>query len=182
MAMRIRLPKKQMLQTAGDSSDGEGGAPPPGIGQKPAKAKPPSPKVKASSSLPEAAPVKKPSASSSHSGNDGVTSSSAPIDPSEASASSLKSEVPASALPANPVTPTKTDGQWLTRKAAVAFLNSHGFPITVNRLAKYAVTGGGPPYSHWCGHVLYDQAVLLTWAWGLLVPHDAANPKTGTPT
>jgi hypothetical protein len=183
MVMLIRLKKKQPHQSPGGSSDGEVGAPPPppAISQKPTKAKAPSQKAKALASLPEAALIKKPSASGSHSNKGGIAPPPASLEPSGSGAPPLKSDVSASALLAIPAIPPNTDQMWLTRKEVAAFLKSHGFPITVNRLAKYAVTGDGPDYRHWCGHVLYDRDTALAWARSLLVSPDPIKPKVDGP-
>jgi len=60
--------------------------------------------------------------------------------------------------------PTPAPPLRVTRNGAAEYLGSLGFPISANRLAKLAVTGGGPEYHRWGGRVLYEPASLLQWA------------------
>jgi hypothetical protein len=53
---------------------------------------------------------------------------------------------------------------WLTRDKAASYRSSAGYPITTNRLAKLAVTGGGPEYRRWGSRMLYDPTLLMKCA------------------
>ncbi len=178
----IYLPKKKTSERLGGISGAKAGPLPPlppASGQEPANAS--SSEKKASSSSPKAAPIKKQSPSSSQADQAAIASPPSSLEPSGAGAPSLTSDVSALALQSNPAGAPKTDQLWLTRKEAAAFLKARGFPITLNRLAKYAVTGDGPDYRHWCGHVLYDRDTALAWAWSLLASPDTIKPKAGKP-
>jgi len=63
----------------------------------------------------------------------------------------------------------------LTRDAAAAFLQGHGYPITPKRLAKLAHEGGGPIYRRWGSRAIYSPAELLKWA-----ETRASDPRSST--
>jgi hypothetical protein len=60
--------------------------------------------------------------------------------------------------------PNSNDLTVLTRDRAAAYLQTLGYPISKNRLAKMAVEGGGPLYQRWGGRVIYRPAELRAWA------------------
>jgi hypothetical protein len=126
--------------------------------------------------------AEKSSPSGSYLAEDGLVLSSAPIDPAVASASFQTSNFPALVHQASPAIAIEKEELWLTRKEVAAFLKSHGFPITVNRLAKYGVTGGGRNYYHWCGRALYDRDTALTWARWCLQLCAPVIPEADEPT
>ena len=53
---------------------------------------------------------------------------------------------------------------WLPRDKAADYLRSVGYRITPQRLAKLAVTGGGPESCCWEGHEFYEVTQLIEWA------------------
>jgi hypothetical protein len=56
------------------------------------------------------------------------------------------------------------NSKWLTRAEAAKHLTEIGYPISVKRLAKLAVTKAGPPYRRWRNRALYEVEALEQWA------------------
>ena len=68
----------------------------------------------------------------------------------------------------------------LDRQQAAAFLTSHGYKITANRLAKLAASKEGPEYRRWGKSVYYYLDALLKWAEAreeIVVPYGGASHK-----
>lgn len=51
----------------------------------------------------------------------------------------------------------------LTREKSAAYLSELGYPMTPQRLAKLAVSGGGPAYRRWGNVAVYRVDDLLAW-------------------
>jgi len=67
----------------------------------------------------------------------------------------------------------------MTRKQALAFLRSHGYPIGASSFAKFCskCVGGGPePCGIWGRRPLYEPKTLLLWAEARLKPAHGAQP------
>lgn len=58
----------------------------------------------------------------------------------------------------------------LTRRELAEYLSRKGYPIRPATLAKLAATTGGPPYSKFGKHVIYDAKEALEWAEGRRSP------------
>jgi hypothetical protein len=56
------------------------------------------------------------------------------------------------------------DSRRHTRRGAVEFLASHGYPVGYATLERLAVVGGGPVFVHFGRKPLYAEADLLAWA------------------
>jgi hypothetical protein len=63
----------------------------------------------------------------------------------------------------------------LSRVQAAAYLTEIGFPTAPSRLAKFAVSGGGPAYRKWGLSTVYLPSDLVAWA-----QTRAGTPKTHT--
>ena len=53
--------------------------------------------------------------------------------------------------------------RFLSRSEASEYLIGRGFRVARQTLAKYAVTGDGPPYRSFGSRVVYDPADLEAW-------------------
>jgi hypothetical protein len=53
---------------------------------------------------------------------------------------------------------------FLNRKQASDRLKARGLKIEPTTLAKYATTGGGPPFQKWSRTPVYDPEMLDQWA------------------
>jgi hypothetical protein len=87
------------------------------------------------------------------------------------------------------MTDNKEIGRLHRRLSAVSYvIEKHGQPITVQMLAKLAVTGGGPVFRKAGKFPLYAEADLDAWALGRLsapmrstaeLPREQRRPKAG---
>ena len=73
-----------------------------------------------------------------------------------------------------------TAREFLTRKEASEYLTEKWLKVSVSLLAKYAVTGGGPPYrprGENGGEAMYTRKDLDTWAQSFLNKPYAVSKK-----
>lgn len=56
------------------------------------------------------------------------------------------------------------DEKLLRRSEISEFLNENGFPVSISRLEKLALAGGGPPFTKFGRFPLYRPSRALAWA------------------